>query len=86
MKKLALLSATVLIISPAFAQAGGTGSHGASKSAPGQQMQNTKEPSTAPGASEYAPGHQRNTAAGPGHSESAPGQHMKTTGSNSGRK
>jgi len=86
MKKVALLSAAVLIISPAFAQGGSTGSQGASKSAPGQQMHNSKDPSTAPGASEYAPGHQRNTSAGPGHSESAPGQHMKTTGSNSGRK
>ena len=42
-------------------------------------MQKSKS-STAPGASEYAPGHQKNTAKGPGHSESAPGQ-QTTTGS-----
>ena len=35
--------------------------------------------SSTKGASEYAPGHQKNMA-GPGHSESAPG-HQSTTGS-----
>ncbi|WP_440640445.1 hypothetical protein ACSHT2_03795 [Bradyrhizobium sp. PUT101] len=53
----------------------------------GQQMQNTTKPSTGPGASEYAPGHQTNTTAGPGRSESAPGQKMQnTTGSSTTRK
>ncbi|MHC4043824.1 hypothetical protein [Bradyrhizobium sp. 23AC] len=50
-------------------------------------MHNTKKPSTGPGASEYAPGHQTNTTKGPGHSESAPGQKMQnTTGSNTSKK
>lgn len=39
------------------------------------------------GAMKYAPGHQKNTSAGPGHSESAPGKRAKssstmTTGAN----
>ena len=84
MKKIMLVTAALLLASPALAQNTTTPSSGASKDAPGHQMQNTKEPSTRPGASEYAPGHQTNTTAGPGHSESAPGQKMQdTTGSNS---
>ena len=83
MKKTMLVMAALSIASPALAQNTTTPSSGASKDAPGQQMQNTKEPSTRPGASEYAPGHQTNTTAGPGHSESAPGPKMQdTTGSN----
>jgi len=91
MNKVIVVTAALLIASPAFAQSGGgTSSQGATKYAPGQQMQNTTKPSTAPGASEYAPGHQKNTA-GPGHSESAPGQRAKagsttTTGTASGKK
>lgn len=82
MNKAIIVTAALLVASPAFAQ----GSGGAKQYAPGQQMQNTKEPSTAPGASEYAPGHQKNSV-GPGHSESAPGQRAKTTtGSGSGKK
>jgi hypothetical protein len=41
--------------------------------------------SSTKGASEYAPGHQKNTAKGPGHSESAPGQ-QTTTGSATAKK
>jgi len=49
-------------------------------------MQNDKK-STAPGASEFAPGHQKNTKAGPGHSESAPGRmQQKDTGMTGGSK
>jgi len=84
MNKALIVTAALLVASPAFAQTSGTG---AKKYAPGQQMQNTNQPSTAPGASEYAPGHQKNTAAGPGHSESAPGQRSQTTtGSNTAKK
>jgi hypothetical protein len=80
MNKAIIVTAALLVASPAFAA-------GAKKYAPGQQMQNTTQPSTAPGASEYAPGHQKNTAAGPGHSESAPGQRSQTTtGSNTKKK
>lgn len=86
MHRAIIVTAALLAASPAFAQSGG-----AKKYAPGQEMQNTTKPSTAPGASEYAPGHQKNTTAGPGHSESAPGQRANTrsgttTGSNAGRK
>ena len=53
---------------------------------PGHRMQNERH-STAPGASEFAPGHQKNTNAGPGHSESAPGQmRHKNTGMKDGRR
>jgi len=92
MNKVTVVTAALLVASPAFAQGGsGTSSQGATKYAPGQQMQNTTKPSTAPGASEYAPGHQKNTSAGPGHSESAPGKRANTgstttTGSASGKK
>lgn len=87
MNKAIVLTAALLVASPAFAQSSTT-SQGATKYAPGQQMHKATK-STAPGASEYAPGHQKNTAAGPGHSESAPGQRMKsqtTTGSNAGKR
>ncbi|MBR0754052.1 hypothetical protein JQ604_17855 [Bradyrhizobium jicamae] len=77
MKTLMIAATAILIASPVLAQ-NTTSSRGASKYAPGQEMQNSTK-STGPGASEYAPGHQRNTAAGPGHSESAPGQKMQTT-------
>lgn len=87
MNKAIIVTAALLLASPALAQTSGTSSQGATKYAPGQQMQNSKQPSTAPGASEFAPGHQQNTAAGPGHSESAPGQRSQTTtGSNTGIK
>ncbi|HKU06523.1 MAG TPA: hypothetical protein VJR30_10665 [Bradyrhizobium sp.] len=88
MNKAIIFTAALLVASPAFAQGGSTKSQGATKYAPGQQMHKSTK-STAPGASEYAPGHQKNTAAGPGHSESAPGQRMKsqtTTGSNTGKR
>jgi hypothetical protein len=89
MNKAIIFTAALLVATPAFAQSSsGTSSQGATKYAPGQQMQNKDKP--APGASEYAPGHQKNTA-GPGHSESAPGQRANTgstttTGSGSGKK
>nr|WP_246550492.1 hypothetical protein [Bradyrhizobium liaoningense] len=84
-KTLIIATAALLAASPALAQT--TKSPGASSNAPGQQMHNTKKPSTGPGASEYAPGHQTNTTKGPGHSESAPGQKMQnTTGSNTRKK
>ena len=78
MLKTLITVSTVLLTTAAFAQSN-TKSPGSSANAPGQQMQNSTK-STAPGASEYAPGHQKNTAKGPGHSESAPG-HQSTTGS-----
>jgi len=81
MNKAIIVMAALLLASPAVAQ-----TSGATKYAPGQQMHKATK-STAPGASEYAPGHQKNTKAGPGHSESAPGQRANsgagmTTGSN----
>jgi hypothetical protein len=66
----------VLAITPAVALAQ-TSSGGPPGNTPGHQMQNDKK-STAPGASEFAPGHQRNSDKAPGHSESAPGQKMKS--------
>lgn len=85
MKTFIIATAAFLAASSALAQT--TKSPGASSNAPGQQMQNTTKPSTGPGGSEYAPGHQTNTTAGPGHSESAPGQKMQnTTGSSTTRK
>ena len=85
MNKAIIVMAALLLASPAVAQ-----TSGATKYAPGQQMHKATK-STAPGASEYAPGHQKNTKAGPGHSESAPGQRANsgagmTTGSNTGRR
>ena len=77
MLKTLITVSTVLLTTAAFAQ-GTTKSPGSSEDAPGQKMHNSTK-STAPGASEYAPGHQKNTAKGPGHSESAPGQ-QSTTG------
>ena len=82
MNKAIIVTAALLVASPAFAQ---TSTKGASKYAPGQQPNTTQ----GPGHSESAPGHQKNTAAVPGHSESAPGQKMKhptTTGSNTGKR
>ena len=35
---------------------------------------------SAPGQSEFAPGHQKNTTKGPGHSESAPGHQPNRAG------
>jgi len=53
---------------------------------PGHRMQNDRH-STAPGASEFAPGHQKNTNAGPGHSESETGQmRHRNTGMKDGRR
>src|SRR5438552_18071915 len=69
MLKTLITVATVLLTTAAFAQSS-TKSY-----APGQKMQKSTT-STAPGASEYAPGHKKKTAKG--HSQSAPGQ---TTGS-----
>jgi hypothetical protein len=77
MMKTLIVAGTVLATSSAFAQTSTT-SPGSSQNAPGQQMQNSTQPSTGPGASEYAPGHQKNTT-GPGHSESAPGQQTGTS-------
>ncbi|MGJ5067357.1 hypothetical protein [Bradyrhizobium oligotrophicum] len=85
MRMAVVLAEALFAASPAFAAETAGSSHGVSKTAPGHRMQNSRT-STAPGASEYAPGHQRNTAAGPGHSESAPGQRMTTTGSSTTRK
>ena len=82
MNKAIIVTAAVLVASPALAQ---TGTKGATKYAPGHQTNTT----AGPGHSESAPGHQKNTAAGPGHSESAPGQKMKnstTTGANTGKR
>lgn len=80
MKKMLLVTAALLVASPSLAQNTMTPSSGASKYAPGQETKSSTK-----SASELAPGHQKNTAAGPGHSESAPGQRMNnptTTGSN----
>jgi len=77
MLKTLLTVSTVLLTTAAFAQTG-TKSPGSSEAAPGQKMQKAKT-STAPGASEYAPGHQKKSAKAPGHSGSAPG-HQTTTG------
>src|SRR5437867_692950 len=78
MLKTLITVSTVLLATAAFAQTG-TKSPGSSEAAPGQKMQKAKT-STAPGASEYAPGHQKKSAKAPGHSGSAPG-HQTTTGS-----
>jgi hypothetical protein len=77
MLKTLITVSTVLLATAAFAQTG-TKSPGSSEAAPGQKMQKAKT-STAPGASEYAPGHQKKSAKAPGHSGSAPG-HQTTTG------
>ena len=83
MLKTLVTTATVLLTTAAFAQ-GTMQPSGSSANAPGQKMQKSTK-STAPGASEYAPGHQKNTAKGPGHSESAPGK-QTTTGSAASKK
>jgi hypothetical protein len=70
MLKSAIVAASLVLASAAFAQTG----PGKSGYAPGQQP-NTK----GPGHSESAPGQQKNTA-GPGYSAGAPGQ-QSTTGS-----
>ena len=60
---------------PAFAQ------NPVSDKTPGYQMHDgqagTPSGTGASGASDFAPGHQKNTNAGPGHSESAPGMQNK---------
>ena len=80
MKKMLIVTAAMLVASPSVAQNTMAPSSGASQYAPGQEAKTSKK-----SASELAPGHQKNTPAGPGHSESAPGQRMNsptTTGSN----
>jgi hypothetical protein len=65
LRTLVVIGALALTPAVALAQAN-------TSSTPGHKMQRNDK--AAPGASEYAPGHQPNTKAGPGHSESAPGQ------------
>ena len=80
-----LVAGTMLFAASAMAQSGT--SPGASRNAPGQQMQDSTK-STAPGASEYAPGHKMQDAkksTAPGASEYAPG-HQTTTGSSRTKK
>ena len=73
-----IAASAIVFATSAFAQ-------GVSNKTPGHQMQDAKQDakkSTAPGASEYAPGHKMQNAkksSAPGASEYAPGQ---TTGSN----
>jgi hypothetical protein len=76
MLKTLIIVSTVLLTTAAFAQ-GTTKSPGSSGSTPGHTMQKSTT-STGPGASEYAPGHQKKGVKG--HSASAPG-HQTTTGS-----
>jgi hypothetical protein len=76
MLKTLITISTVLLTTAAFAQ-GTTKSPGSSGSTPGHTMQKSTT-STGPGASEYAPGHQKKGVKG--HSASAPG-HQTTTGS-----
>jgi hypothetical protein len=75
MLKSAIVAASVLLATAAFAQGNTKSGPGQSEFAPGHQPNTTK----GPGHSESAPGQQPNKA-GPGHSESAPGQ-QSTTGS-----
>ncbi len=80
-KKSLLVAGTMLFAASAWAQTGT--SPGSSRSAPGQQMNNSTTKSTGPGASEYAPGQKMQDAkktGAPGASEYAPG-HQTTTGS-----
>ena len=85
MLKTIVVAATVALAGTAYAQNNqGTGS---SKSAPGQQMNNSTT-STGPGASEYSPGHKMQNAkklgtrsTAPGASEYAPGHQGTTVGS-----
>ena len=88
LKKSLVFTGAILFATSAFAQSPTT------KSAPGQQMQkaqDTGQPSTAPGASEYAPGKKMQAAkksgkkTGPGASDFAPGQ-QSTTGSAGAKK
>ena len=82
MLKFVIVTSALILATSAFAQKSGLNSPGVTN-APGQQMQDSDKPSTSPGASEYAPGHQTNKA-GPGHSESAPGRQSTTTGAGAG--
>jgi hypothetical protein len=75
MLKSAIVAASMVIATAAFAQSNMSGGAGKSEFAPGQQPNTTK----GPGHSESAPGQQKNTA-GPGYSAGAPGQ-QSTTGS-----
>jgi hypothetical protein len=75
MLKSAIVAASMVLATAAFAQGNAQKGPGQSEFAPGHQT-NTK---AGPGHSESAPGQQTNKA-GPGHSESAPGQ-RSTTGS-----
>ena len=75
MLKSAIVAASMVLATAAFAQGNAQKGPGQSEFAPGHQT-NTK---AGPGHSESAPGQQTNKA-GPGHSESAPGQ-QSTTGS-----
>ena len=75
LKTLIAATAALLIATTAFAQSEKMKSPGSSEYSAGQTMQKSKI-STAPGASKYAPGHQKKTAKG--HSGSAPGQQTTT--------
>jgi hypothetical protein len=75
MLKSAIVAASMVIATAAFAQSNTSGGAGKSEFAPGQQPNTTK----GPGHSESAPGQKKNTS-GPGYSAGAPGQ-QSTTGS-----
>ena len=88
LEKSLVFAGAILFATSAFAQSPTT------KSAPGQQMQkarDTGQPSTGPGASEYAPGQKMQAAkkagtnTGPGATDFAPGQ-QTTTGSAKAKK
>jgi hypothetical protein len=74
MFKSAIVAASMVLATAAFAQTNMKSGPGQSEFAPGHQTNKA-----GPGHSESAPGQQTNKA-GPGHSESAPGQ-QRTTGS-----
>jgi hypothetical protein len=82
-------SAAILFAPAAFAQ---NTKNSVPSNTPGHQMQAPRSTETSPGASQYAPGHQRKNAKRgdprlkqPGASGFAPGQQDKTTGSSSRR-
>lgn len=71
-----IVVAALIVGSSAFAQ-------GVSEKTPGHKMQGATK-STAPGASEYAPGQNAKKSTAPGASEYAPGK-RQTTGTNTKR-
>ena len=82
LKKSLIVAGALVFATSAFAQSGST--KGSSMNSPGQQMQNSKAPSTGSGASEFAPGQKMQDAkpgtnTGNGASNYAPGH--QTTGS-----